>query len=90
MNIKTELNREIAASPARRIEARANEIFSQSRGQLTPGMYAENPGVKMTKERAFAQALEDDPEAYAAYRDQHNAAPLMAQLQKAGILLARG
>jgi len=39
----------------------------------------------ITKEQAVAQALEDNPEVYAAYRANHNAAPLVAQLEAAGI-----
>ncbi len=39
----------------------------------------------VTKEQAYVAVLEANPEVYAAYREQHNAAPLMAQLKAAGI-----
>jgi capsid assembly protease len=43
----------------------------------------QNKGV--TKEQAFAQMLEANPEAYASYRAQHNAKGLLGQLEAAGV-----
>ena len=40
---------------------------------------------RITKEQAVAQALEANPEVYAAYRARHNAGPMIAQLEAAGI-----
>jgi hypothetical protein len=68
------------------LEAEATSFARQNRGQATTGLYVTNSTAKVTKERAFAQLLEERPEIYAAYRDQHNAAPLLAQLKAAGVL----
>ena len=76
-------------SPLQQIELEAAAFAARHRGQVTPALYVDGTSVKMTKERAYATMLEEHPEAYAAYRDQHNAAPLVAQLQKAGFRLAR-
>lgn len=43
----------------------------------------QNKGV--TKEQAFAQMLQANPEAYGAYRAQHNAKALLGQLEAAGV-----
>jgi len=73
-----------------RIEAEAAATARQNRGQMTPAMYVDGGHqVRMTKERAYAAALEADPESYEAYRAQHNAAAIIAQLERAGIRLAR-
>jgi hypothetical protein len=77
-------------TPTPTIESEAAALMAKFRGQTTPGLYADNPAVKMTKERAYAQALENDPEAYAAYRAAHNARPTIAALEAAGIRLAKG
>jgi hypothetical protein len=58
------------------LEAEAKQIAFQSRGAET-------------KEQAFARLLVSDPEAYAAYRAQHNAAPMVATLEAAGIKIRR-
>jgi hypothetical protein len=40
----------------------------------------------MTKEQAAAQALEDNPEVYEAYRRAHNAGPVLRALRDAGVI----
>jgi hypothetical protein len=69
----------------RGIDAAAEAIMRQNRGQLTPNLYADVGQSKMTKERAYAQFLEDSPEVYEQYRAQHNARPIVATLEAAGL-----
>jgi hypothetical protein len=69
------------------LEAEATARARQNRGQLTPGVYVDNPNVKMTPERAFAGALEANPEVYERFRAQHNAAPMVAALRAAGVAI---
>lgn len=57
------------------LEAEAKKIAFQSGGE--------------TKEQAFARLLDSNPEAYAAYRAQHNAGPMIATLEAAGIKIRR-
>ena len=45
---------------------------------------ARRPGAEETEQSAFARLLEANPEAYAAYRAQHNAAPVLQILKAAG------
>ena len=71
------------------LESSAATVARQSRGTITSGVYV--PGEhKVTKERAVASALESSPDLYAAYRAAHNAAPIIRQLQDAGIELRQG
>jgi hypothetical protein len=58
------------------LEAEAKKIALQSRGAET-------------KEQAFARLLDSDPEAYATFRAQHNAAPMVAALEAAGVKIRR-
>jgi capsid assembly protease len=69
------------------IETQAEALARQNRGNSMRNLYGfgESP---MTKERAYAQALEANPEAYAAYRAQHNARTLVATLEAAGYRLS--
>lgn len=69
------------------LEAEATAFARQNKGQLTPGMYVTGVAVRMTPERAYAQALEANPEVYDAFRNHHNAADLVRRLQAAGIQL---
>ncbi len=71
------------------IEAQDTSYARQNRGQVTQGMYVNGVTTKVTKERAYAAMLEEHPEAYAAFRAQHNAKALVATLEAAGIRLAR-
>ena len=58
------------------LESEAKKISLQSCG-------------RETKEQAFARLLDSDPEAYAAYRAQHNAGPMIATLEAAGVKIRR-
>ena len=68
------------------IDREAEALLRSARGQETPSLYVEGSTCPMTKERAYAQSLENNPEAYANYRRAHSAAPMIAQLQNAGFL----
>ena len=61
----------------------------QNRGQVTQALYVPGSESRVTKERAYAAMLEEQPEAYAAFRAAHNAKVLVATLEAAGIRLAR-
>jgi len=61
----------------------------QNHGRLTQAMYVPGNEARVTKERAYAAMLEEQPEAYAAFRAAHNAKVLVATLEAAGIRLAR-
>ncbi len=69
------------------LEAQAQSFARQNRGHVTPAMYVNGATAKVTKERAYAAMLEEHPEAYAAFRAQHNAKGLIATLEAAGIRL---
>ena len=72
------------------LEAEAVAFARQNANQQTPNLYAAAGGVtKMTKERAAAQMLEANPEAYRQFRAQHNAKTLVATLEAAGYRLAQ-
>jgi hypothetical protein len=71
------------------LEAQATSFARQNRGQATQAMYVNGVTTKVTKERAYSAMLEEHPEAYAAFRSQHNAKGLIATLEAAGIRLAR-
>ena len=68
------------------IEAQAAVRVRETIGQYTPNVYGVGYSVA-TFERAFAQALEDEPETYATYRNLKNARVYMAQLKAAGVKL---
>jgi hypothetical protein len=70
-------------------ELDASAHYLRHRGQVTPGLYVDGTAAKMTKERAYAAMLEENPEAYAAFRAQHNAKGMIDALGAAGIRLAR-
>jgi hypothetical protein len=72
-----------------KLELNASAHFLRHRGQATPSVYVPGTEAKMTRERAYAAMLEEDPEAYAAYRAQHNAKGVIDALGAAGIRLAR-
>jgi ClpP class serine protease len=73
----------------RELEAQAVAFARQNHGQVTAAMYVPGSTAKMTKERAYAQMLEEDPQLYEAYRNAHNARALVRTLEAAGIRLAR-
>ena len=66
------------------LEREAIAQARSTRGE-TRGIYHPDATTRVTPERSVAQALENDPEIYAEYRDRHNAAPLLAQLRAAGV-----
>ena len=72
-----------------KLELDASAHYLRTRGQMTPGLYVDGSATKMTKERAYAAMLEEHPEAYAAFRAQHNAKGVIDALGAAGIRLAR-
>jgi hypothetical protein len=83
--IHSHVNPNAGSGGVHEIEAQAASLARQNNGQATPGLYVTGTAVKLTKERAYAQMIEAHPEAYEAFRGQHNAAPLVAQLQRAGV-----
>lgn len=87
--ISSHVNPNAGAGGVQELEAQAVSFARQNRGQATAGLYVSGTTAKVTKERAYAQMLEDHPEAYAAFRAQHNAKGLIATLEAAGVRLAR-
>lgn len=71
------------------IEAARDAQALKFRGASLPGLYVPGATAAPTKERAIASYYESNPEAYAAYRRQHNAGHVIATLEAAGIRLAR-
>ncbi len=67
------------------LELEASAVARQARGQMTPNLYVEAGATKMTPERAYAQALEANPELYEQFRNRHNANDLVRRLEAAGI-----
>ena len=65
------------------IQQRAGNLARHA-GPVT-NLYVPGESRQMTKEMATARALEADPELYGIYRAQHNAGPLVAALQSAGL-----
>ena len=86
--ISSHVNPNAGAGGVQELEAQAVSFARQNRGQATAGLYS-GTTAKVTKEHAYAQMLEDHPEAYAAFRAQHNAKGLIATLEAAGVRLAR-
>jgi signal peptide peptidase SppA len=87
--ISSHVNPNAGSGGVQELEAQSVALARQNRGQVTPGMYVSGTATKVTKERAYAQMLEEHPEAYAAFRAQHNAKGLIATLEAAGVRLAR-
>ena len=91
MNLKTTTQSTTARNNANSIlsviDKEADGLVRQAHGQMTPNLYVQGATCKMTKERAFAQMLEENPDVYEAYRAAHDAAPLLAKLERAGIRL---
>ncbi len=85
--IHSHVNPNAGAGGVQELEAQAVAFARQNRGQVTPGLYVSGSATKVTKERAYAAMLEEHPEAYAAFRAQHNARGLIATLEAAGIRL---
>lgn len=77
------------AASIKQIEADAAVFSRQNFGAISPSLYVPGGNTKVTKERAYAAMLEANPEAYAQYRAQHNAAPTIAALKAAGYELKR-
>lgn len=87
--VDSKVNPNAGSGGVQEIEAQAVSYARQNRGQATQGMYVNGVSTRVTKERAYAAMLEEHPEAYAAFRAQHNAKALVATLEAAGIRLAR-
>ena len=87
--VDSKVNPNAGSGGIQEIEAQATSYARQNRGQATQAMYVNGVTTKVTKERAYAAMLEEHPEAYAAFRAQHNAKGLVATLEAAGIRLAR-
>jgi signal peptide peptidase SppA len=87
--ISSHVNPNAGSGGVQELEAQATSFARQNRGQVTPGMYVNGTATRMTKERAYSAMLEEHPEAYAAFRAQHNAKALVATLEAAGIRLQR-
>ncbi len=85
--IHSHVNPNAGSGGVAELEAQAVALARQNRNQVTPGLYVSGSAAKVTKERAYAQMLEEHPEAYAAFRAQHNAKGLIATLEAAGIRL---
>jgi signal peptide peptidase SppA len=68
------------------LETEATAVKLRSRGTVTPNVYVAGETRSMTKEQAAAQALEDNPEVYEAYRRAHNAGPVLRALRDAGVI----
>jgi len=66
------------------LETEATAVKLRSRGTVTPNVYVAGETRSMTKEQAAAQALEDNPEVYEAYRRAHNAGPCCARFAMRG------
>jgi len=87
--VDSRVNPHAGSGGVQELEAQAVSFARQNRGQATHGMYVNGVATRVTKERAYASMLEEHPEAYAAFRAQHNAKGLIATLEAAGIRLAR-
>ena len=87
--VDSKVNPNAGSGGVAELEAQATSFARQNRGQVTQGMYVNGVATKVTKERAYAAMLEEHPEAYAAFRGQHNAKGMIATLEAAGIRLAR-
>ena len=87
--ISSNVNPHAGAGGIQEVEAQAVAFARQNRGQVSTGLYVTGSDTKITKERSYALMLEEHPEAYAAFRSQHNAKALVATLEAAGIRLAR-
>jgi signal peptide peptidase SppA len=85
--IHSHVNPNAGSGGVQELEAQAAALARQNRSQITPGLYVSGTATKVTKERAYAQMLEEHPEAYAAFRAQHNAQALIATLEAAGVRL---
>jgi hypothetical protein len=86
---KIEPPRPVTTPAMKTLENEAVALARQNAGQMTPALYQPGAMVKMTKERAVAQALESNPEVYEQYRQQHNAADMVRRLQAAGYELVQ-
>ena len=71
------------------VEAEALAFARQNRGAVMENLYVPGQSRGVTKEQAVARMLEAHPEAYAAFRDEHNGAALVRTLQKAGYEIVR-
>jgi signal peptide peptidase SppA len=87
--ISSHVNPGAGSGGVQELEAQAVAFARQNRGSVTNGLYVSGASTRVTKERAYAQMLEEHPEAYAAFRAQHNAKGMIATLEAAGIRLAR-
>jgi signal peptide peptidase SppA len=86
--ISSHVNPNAGAGGVQELEAQATQFARQNRMTVTAGMYVAGAETRVTKERAYAAMLEEHPEAYAQFRNRHNAKPLLATLEAAGIRFA--
>ncbi len=72
-----------------RIKSEADAFSRSNRRNVTSTLYVQGATTRVgtTPEQAFAAALEANPEAYAEYRNKHNASALIQQLRNAGVTL---
>ena len=82
--ISSHVNPNAGAGGIQELEAQAVSLARQNRGTTSAGLYVSGTTARVTKERAYAAMLEEHPEAYEAYRNQHNAAAMVRTLQNAG------
>ncbi len=86
--ISSHVNPNAGAGGVQELEAQAVSLARQNRSSASAGLYVSGATTRVTKERAYAAMLEEHPEAYEAYRNQHNAAAMVRTLQNAGYQIA--
>ncbi len=83
--INSHVNPNAGSGGVQELEAQAQSFARQNRGQVTPALYVSGATVRMTKERAYAAMLEENPQAYEQFRNRHNAAAIIRTLENAGV-----
>lgn len=71
------------------LEAQARSFATQNRSNSMTKLYVEGSRKGATPQQAFAQMLEENPEAYADYRKKHNAKALVNTLRDAGFTISQ-
>ncbi len=69
------------------LEAQADALIREHFGQVTENLYVEGGHTRLTKERAIAQLLEEDPTVYTTYRNLQGARGLRRALPALGVEL---
>jgi len=67
------------------LEAQAEALVRESFGQPTANLYVEGGHTRLTKERALAQLLEEDPKVYQLYRNLEGARSFRRALKLLGV-----